>query len=416
MFHLALLYHVEAQNKNSCIIDCMQKTLFNISLCIFAFTLEFLFGGISVRNAYAIEDPLSHPNNKVGVHILFPSEVIEAAKLVNTNGGSYGYIIIPLQAGDRDIEKWQKFLDDCRAHHIIPIIRLATEGDYFNTAAWRKPTDSDILDFANFLSSLNFPTKNRYIVVFNEVNRGDEWGGIANPAEYAEILQYTSTVFKAINDDFFIISGGMDNVHGNSSTGYNQYSFMRAMENAVPGVFNSIDGISSHSYPNPAFSQPASRRGPTTIESFRHEKALIESFTEKTLPIFITETGWPINAVSESRAAQYYNEAFTTVWSDPSVVAVTPFILTAGTPPFNAFSLIDEGGSPRLTYKAIQELPKVKGEPTIQTEVLGEKTLKATQTQVEKLPVKDFKKIKSQTLTFSVPEEVRVIGKWFLKL
>ena len=93
----------------------------------------------------ASENPLDHPNNKFGVHILFPSELPDAAKLVNSNGGDWGYVTIPIQAGDKDVTKWQDFLDQCGKLHIIPIIRLATEGDYFNTAVWRKPSPLDIL-------------------------------------------------------------------------------------------------------------------------------------------------------------------------------------------------------------------------------------------------------------------------------
>lgn len=155
------------------------------------------------KSSFAAEDPFSHPNNKMGIHILFPSELQEAAKLVNSNGGDWGYVTIPIQAGDKDIKKWQEFMDQAKSLHLIPLVRLATEGDYFNTSSWRKPTEADVLDFANFLNSLNWPTKNHYIIVFNEVNRGDEWGGSPNPQEYADILSYAVTAFKSRNPDFF---------------------------------------------------------------------------------------------------------------------------------------------------------------------------------------------------------------------
>src|SRR5438874_12194695 len=111
----------------------------------------------SSSQIFAVENPLSQPNNKFGVHILFPSEVQQAARLINTNGGDWGYVIIPVQAGDRDLIKWQQFMKDCKQNHVIPIIRLATGGDYFNSTVWRKPDVLDILDFANFLNSLKWP-------------------------------------------------------------------------------------------------------------------------------------------------------------------------------------------------------------------------------------------------------------------
>ena len=58
---------------------------------------------------YAASDPLSMPNNKIGIHILFTSELNEAANLVNTSNGDWGYVLIPIQSGDKDLKKWQSF-------------------------------------------------------------------------------------------------------------------------------------------------------------------------------------------------------------------------------------------------------------------------------------------------------------------
>src|SRR3989344_5906297 len=85
------------------------------------------------KNTYAIEDPRETPNNKFGIHILFISELDKAKELVNSAGGDWGYVTIPIQATDKDLEKWQKFMDSARENHIIPIIRIATENYYFET-------------------------------------------------------------------------------------------------------------------------------------------------------------------------------------------------------------------------------------------------------------------------------------------
>jgi hypothetical protein len=105
---------------------------------------------INPMNTIAIYDPNTYPNNKIGIHILFPDEIPQAGKLVNSNGGDWGYITIPIQVGDKDLLKWQKFMDEARANKLIPIIRLATEGDYFKKESWRKPSFNDVLDFAYF--------------------------------------------------------------------------------------------------------------------------------------------------------------------------------------------------------------------------------------------------------------------------
>lgn len=340
-------------------------------LCVFFAALIFL---IVPNNAAAVYDPVSVANNRFGVHILFSEEIRDAAKLINSNGGEWGYVTIPIQAGDRNLVKWQRFMDDAKRLKVIPIIRLAIEGDYFNTKVWRKPTYTDVLDFANFLNSLNWPTKNRYIVVFNEVNRSDEWGGDANPSEYTDILSYATDIFKARSDDFFIITAGLDNASANiSGTSFEPHTFLRLMEQAVPGVFAKIDGLASHSYPNPSFAQPPTRQGKVSVASFRFERELVRDLSGKNLPVFITETGWSQEFVPDELASSYFTQAFTSVWSNDAIVAITPFLLRAHAGPFTVFSLLRQDGTSNNRYNAILNLPKEKGAPLLENEILGEK-------------------------------------------
>lgn len=381
------------------------------SLVLFFFILSLF----SFKEAtYAIVDPLLVPNNKFGVHILFPSELDEARSLVNSSEGDWGYVTIPIQAIDKNLEKWQKFMNDAKRLHIIPIIRIATENYYFNTTTWRKPEETDILDFANFLDSLDWPIKNRYVVIFNEVNRADEWGGDVNPREYGEILQYALNVFKSKNQDFFIISGGLDNAASNlANQSMDEYKFMVQMNSAVPGIFSQIDALGSHSYPNPGFSQPPWVLGPKSINSFKYEKDLAEELSGKNLPIFITETGWSLNMVSESGMAAYYEEAFDSVWTDKNIIAITPFLLKAGGSPFAQFSLINDLGSPTLGYKAIDKIQKIKGNPILNNTYIkidmenSQKNLIPTKTFLDDLSSKNNNLIRLET--------VKTILKWFIK-
>src|ERR1035437_7904980 len=110
------------------------------------FILSTLFTTIcsKLNSAYAIYDPRSVTNNLFGIHILFPEELSKAAELVNSSGGDWGYVTIPIKASDKNIDKWQKFMDDCKKNHIIPILRLATDGDFFSQGSWSIPNNADI--------------------------------------------------------------------------------------------------------------------------------------------------------------------------------------------------------------------------------------------------------------------------------
>ncbi len=382
---------------------------------IFMVFLSFLVYLLWVDTAYAIVDPFSTLNNKFGIHILFPSELEQAARLVNSNGGDFGYVTIPIQATDRNAEKWQKFMDDAKKLHIIPIIRIASENYYFDTAVWRKPQYEDILDFANFLNSLDWPTINKYIIVFNEVNRSDEWQGNTSPEEYAQILSYTIEAFKVLNENFFIISAGLDNASSNiHGTSINQYDFMSAMDKEVPGIFGRIDGMASHSYPNPGFRVPPWVETSKSISSFKFERGLALQLGGRPLPVFITETGWSKEAVSESLIGGYIKRAFEEVWSDSNIVAVTPFILQASGP-YAQFSLINEDGSYSQTYLALQNFPKVKGEPVLE----AEKEVAINSSKSEKIKAKTFKNKSQYDESIAVSIDKAKIAtdflKWFFK-
>ncbi len=377
------------------------------------FVAVFFFLIFSYSKAHAIEDPLSVANNKIGIHILFPEEIKEVTKLINSNGGDYGYVVIPIQSGDKDLVKWQKFMDTARQSHIIPIIRLASEGDYFNTKVWRTPNQYDIVDFANFLSSLSWPTKNRYIVVFNEPNRSDEWGGTSNPSQYAQILDYAIATFKARSEDFFVISAGLDNAAAqNPPHSYSDLDFLKEMNRAVSGIFNKIDGLGSHSYPNPGFSAPPSKQDKISIATFRYELDLTQNFGAKKLPVFITETGWSRSSLTDEHAAQYYKQSFESVWNDKSIVTVTPFLFKAGHP-FDMFSFINPDGSETKQYKAIEQLSKIKGDPA--QNVLGAKT------QEETVPSKPLISLKIDSTKLLIPSisktsVANIIFKWLMKI
>jgi hypothetical protein len=366
-------------------------------------------------SAYAIVDPFSTPNNKFGVHILFPSEIHEAARLVNSSGGDWGYVTIPIQAGDKDLIKWQKFMDDAKTLHITPIIRLATEGDYFKNSVWRKPNFADVLDFANFLQSLDWPTRNRYVIVFNETNRADEWGGEVNAGEYAYILSYAVETFKSKYSDFFIISAGLDNAAENvEGQSRNQYSFMQEMYNAVRSVFNQIDAVSSHSYPNPGFRQPPWVLTRRSISSFIYEKRLADFLGDKDLPVFITETGWSKDETSDTQIASYYKEAFESVWADKNIAAVTPFLLHGGNGTFAQFSLIKENEDLYEDYKAIKEISKVKGNPILTIDVN-----KSFIQKNEILPTRDFSDYEESVRESKAKDKVTTAAKfvkWLLKM
>lgn len=339
--------------------------------CLWFFTLIFLIL-LLPQPTYAIDNPLLQPNNKIGIHLFFPSEIHDASKLINSSGGDWGYVTIPIQSNDHDLKKWQNFMLACKKYHVIPILRLATTIDSTNTEVWKKPQLTDVIEIAAFLDKLSWPTQNRYVVIYNEINRADEWGGTINPSEYANILSFAVTIFKSKSPDFFVISAGLDNAAPNKGLQFmNEYEFMRQMNIAVPGIFYQIDGLASHSYPNPGFSQAPNTNSMMGVASFKYERNLAKELTGKDLPVFITETGWSGELVSDELKIKYYQQTFDTIWNDPTIIAVTPFIFEARNGDFEKFSFLTSTGSATKQYEFLSNLTKIKGEPALPVKVLA---------------------------------------------
>jgi len=184
---------------------------------------------------------------------------------------------------------------------------------------------------------------------------------------------------------------------------------MQEMNNEVPGIFSEIDGLASHSYPNPGFSAPPStyRIG---IDSFDYQNNLIEQLTGKKLPIFITETGWTADKISDSTQTNYYSQAFTNYWNDPEVIAVTPFILRADSGPFVQFTFL-KNGSATAVYNAYKNLTKVKGQPQIDYVPKAPPTQKNTF-----LPIQKFNlKYPIESVYKEINKSSKVFFKWLLK-
>lgn len=334
---------------------------------LFLFILSlFLF----VTPVFAKYDPTTVANNKYGIHIVDINDVADAATLVNSNGGNWGYVTLVMQEDDRNKDKWQHTFDDLRRLHLIPIVRLATHVD---GASWVIPSAASANDWAQFLNDLNWPIENRYVVLFNEPNHADEWGGKLDPSGFADITDvFTQTLHKA-NTDFFILPGALDVSASSDGASMDAAAYWSQMFSHNAHVFDDVDGWASHSYPNPAFSGSPYATGRGTLYSYFWERNVLKNlgFTKK-LPVFITETGWQhsegatngYGLLSSQQVGQYLTVAAQTVWQDPDIVAITPFVLNYQAFPFDHFSwrlLGQQNFYPQ--FASYQNIQKSAGDP-----------------------------------------------------
>jgi hypothetical protein len=338
------------------------------------------------RPVFAINNPTDVPNNKYGIHIADFNDIPDLPALVNSSNGDWGYVTLVSTDNDRDHGRWQTMFDQMRRLHLIPIVRIAThvEQDY-----WAKPKNDSFDSIISFFQSLNWPVQNRYIVLYNEPNHAKEWGNAVDPEGYADTFVEFAKKLKAASDDYFVLPAGLDVSSRTDAMSLDAFVFLTRMIHEKPEILTLMDGWTSHSYPNPAFSGSPYATGRGTLRSYVAELALLQNLgLSKTLPVFITETGWThnqgknpsYNLLSPQTIGNNLVIAAQNVWSDPKIVAVTPFVFNYQDVPFDIFSWKKLGTSDYYAqYGAYQSIAKVKGEPIQKEEyVLSESLLPPT--------------------------------------
>ena len=323
-------------------------------------TLLFFFV-VFPQGIHALENPLDQPNNRFGIHVIDENDFSNASNLVNSSGGEWGYITFVIREDERDIARWNRAFSRLSSLKLIPIVRLATTNQ---NGIWQIPDPNEAIPWARFLSALNWPVENRYIILFNEPNHAKEWGGILDPEGYTRIARIYWQELKKASPDFFVLPAALDAAAGNTTATMEQSLFFKKMYQEDDYIFTIFDGLTSHSYPNPGFCASPDATGKSSVRGFEWELSYLESLDLfPDMPVFITETGWACNQVNLS---DNYSKAFSQAWSHPRIAAVTPFILNYTTPPFNKFSWINPQTSEFYPhYQTIMELPKTKGEPTL---------------------------------------------------
>ncbi len=292
--------------------------------------------------------------SKMGIHILSTEELPAAKQLVSlpNTDNQWHYVTIPFTNEDVGRpEQWQQFFDDARNQRLIPIVRLATkvEGDY-----WVQPTRKNVVDQLNLLSSLSWPTENKHVIIFNEVNHAKEWGNEIDPKGYAQMFRFASSWARAIDSQFVVLPAAMDLAAPNGPITAEAFTYLNEMYIFDEEIFNYADAWNSHSYPNPGFASSPARKAKNALNGFEYELDYLKNKTDQDFKVYITETGWEQTYRLQRSLPSYYSFALQNVWSHPDVVAVTPFILQGSPGPFSGFSFLDESNRPTAQYRAFR--------------------------------------------------------------
>lgn len=302
-------------------------------------------------------------NNKFGIHIIDESDLSLANELVNGNGGAWGYATVVIREDERVVDRWQKVFDQMRRLRLIPIVRLATKSE---GSHWRRPVEEDAVIWSEFLDKLNWPVRERLVVLFNEPNHAKEWGGKVDPVSYAKVIKSFESQLRRTNQDFKILPGAVDLAANNSKETMTASRFFEIAHEEDNFHFTRFDYWNSHSYPNPAFSATPNETGQQSISGYKWELSYLEDYgLRPDIKVLITETGWiRSNSLTEEKISEYYEYAFNNVWNDPQVIAVTPFVLSYDQDVFEKFSWVNRKENTFYKYfETVKNIPKTRGNP-----------------------------------------------------
>jgi hypothetical protein len=316
-------------------------------LSVLAFSIFLMF--LSVGTIFA--------NSKnMGMHILHPEEVSKVREVYDDE--DWRFVVIPLTLEDtQNWRRWQNFFDQAYLEKLIPIIRLSTR---YNAVvdAWEIPNRKDIIDLANFLSSLDWHQDEKFVIIFNEVNHAKEWGGTIDPLLYSRVLRFSSNWFHSEGLNYKILPAAMDLAADNGFETMEAFAYLNSLYKNDPEVFSYIDYWNSHAYPNPGFQSSPEAIGQNSLSGFKYELNYLKNKTGKDFQVFITETGWVSTYRTNYFLDDYYLYALQHIWSDERVRTVAPFVLKGSPGPFSAFSFFDANDNPTVQTFALQKAMK----------------------------------------------------------
>ncbi len=349
-------------------------------------------GGGSDGNALAdaapgAVDAAPLPASRFGIGLVSPGDAFDldlAANLV----GPGGAVKLVFAGITRDTQgpdaAWVASVDGAYQRGLVPVLRLAPP--WGDRAVRNQSDDGAHRDYTSLAAAYarvvaGLPRRDGqplWIEVHNEPNLCYEWvcragegpvdggnriDGATLAAEYAAFLADAADALHALGDarvrvlNAGLAPGGVTSCQCGGDgfdAGWTSMNFLAAMAAAEPGVFDRLDGFASHAYPAQGegwgFFVPFDQAGPG-LAIFHRELETIG----RTLPVYMTETGWSTAGGSREQIATWTVQAYEQIWLvDPAVAAVMPFQLRDAS--WDAFGWTDPSGNPYPVYDAVRTL------------------------------------------------------------
>jgi hypothetical protein len=205
-----------------------------------------------------------------GRHTEFPAYTWgEHLRYTRMMSGEGGWVAQVIQINDLDPAKWNAFLDAAFTLELRPVLRLATWPTDGN-GHWARPEAGNgdfapaVAAWTAFFAELDI-REPIWVVVGNEPNSGAEWGGRADPEDYARYFVAVARRLKQFDRPIFIAMAALDlyapHTNGLPFPGLDfsmmdAAAFLDGIFAAQPGIMRYVDFWASHAYPAGPFTRP----------------------------------------------------------------------------------------------------------------------------------------------------------------
>jgi hypothetical protein len=271
---------------------------------------------------------------------------------------------------------WQKYdeiVDQAARRGIRTIARLD------QTPAWARAPGTapstpptDIGTFGEFVDAFvrHFGDRVSFIQIWNEPNLAAEWGGVVDPAGYAQLLRVAATRARAANPNIVVLSAPLAMTNENSGRAWNELRYWQALYDL--GIGQWFDIMTANAYGlDRAYDDPPS---PETL-NFRRLELLRDLEVQNgdvNKPIWLDEYGWnaapvdfPADKLTWSRVSEEQQAAWTVGglryarehWPWLGVANIWYFRQVGDIPTDQAeyyFRMVDVEFAPRDVYTAVQ--------------------------------------------------------------
>jgi polysaccharide biosynthesis protein PslG len=228
-------------------------------------------------------------------------------------------------------------------------------------------------DYARFVTAFvrRYPGQLAAVVVWNEPNLASEWNQRSpDPVEYVTLLQSAYRAVKAADPAIVVVSAGLAPTNERGARALDDREYLRQMyEHGAQGYF---DALGAHPYGfGYAPDDPRGAHAGLNFMRMLDLRDIMSVHGDVGKPVWATEVGWTIAAVEQSggqkvspkEQGDYLGQAVAIARRDwPWLQFLAVWNIIADVPEhdqFVGYSIVDDDGSPRPAFRALQDAARV---------------------------------------------------------